>query len=138
MTVRNIASICNMVSADGGRAARQPLRGPPGGAAPGAQPDARLRPLPRRRGSRAGCAGKRLGWSWPTESDDVPRSFPGAARAWAGEGRRCRTGARPPRSGSDPGRGALQTEPWPALPPPVLPPALIAPRKDQSWVLNPH
>lgn len=42
MTVRNIASICNMVSAGGGRAAQQPLRGPAGGLPRGRSPTAAL------------------------------------------------------------------------------------------------
>lgn len=56
MTVRNIASICNMVSAGGGRAAEQPLRGPAGGAAPGAPP----RPLPG--GGGAGQTAPAAAW----------------------------------------------------------------------------
>lgn len=86
MTVRNIASICNMVSAGGGRAARQPLRGPAGGC-PGAQPN-------RAAPSLAPAVG---------EPGRLPRS------AWDGVGRRRLTMSRGvfrEQPGRGPGRDA--------------------------------
>lgn len=138
MTVRNIASICNMVSADGGGRHGSPCGGRLGGLPRERSPARGSVPYPGGGGAgqaAPGSGGDGVGRRRVTMSRGVFLEQPGRGPGRDGDAGLVRG---PPGAGLTPAEARCRRSRGPPFPPPALPPALIILRKDQSWVLNPH